>query len=281
MGRIRLATFDSKSRSLHVSTLSLRVAAAATLCAALTVGAVAGTASAAPSSHTMPAASIGDFNRSLGLQGAVNARDVGGYRTTDGHTVRTGLVFRSNALNSLTPADLAHLTHHNVRVIEDLRTVYERAIAPDRVPAGTVDNWNDVLGQTLLTSIVRPADAYSLFITAPGANRAFGNVLRDIIHTNGAVLYHCSEGKDRTGWTTAVLLTVLGVDRFTVDQDFLLSNKYLHAAPGDIVGGVALDELNTGFTAANQRYGSFDNYVREGLGLTNTDIAALKAKLLV
>ncbi|WP_280304957.1 tyrosine-protein phosphatase [Nocardia abscessus] len=207
------------------------------------------------------------------LEGASNARDVGGYRTTDGHMVRTGLVFRSNSLHRLTTADLARLESARVRVVDDLRTGIERTFQPDRVPASVVSNSRDVFRQDLPMS----ADAaYEVFISSPGANKAFAATLRDIISVEGALLYHCTYGKDRTGWMTAVLLTVLGVDRASVNQDFLLSNARL-----DDSDSVTQSNLDTSFNLAISTYGSFDDYVHEGLGLTDAEITTLKAKLLV
>lgn len=252
------------------------------LAAGLTVafGPVAAVAAADPVSVADPVT----FDRALNLQGVQNGRDAGGYRTADGHWVRTGLVYRTGQLNNATPADLAVLTDRQVRVVDDLRTVYERTIAADRLPAGAVANWNDVIGQappqTLVTTLTGGNDLYRAFITAPGANEAFASVLRDIIDTDGAVLFHCTAGKDRTGWTSAVLLTILGVDRDTVTQDYLLSNQYRNAGPNDPLNGVSAAWLDAAFDQANQSYGSFDNYVREGLKLSATDVAALKAKLL-
>jgi len=231
----------------------LRPVCAVLVCFAVT-GAITGVAGADPSLH---------------LQGAVNARDVGGYRTSDGRTVRTGMVFRSNTIARLTATDLAILEARDVRVIEDLRTASERVQAPDRVPVGAVDHWNDVLAPA-------PA-AGSAFLTMP-ANRAFGNVLRDIAGADGAVLYHCSAGKDRTGWMTAVLLTVLGVDRTTVNRDFLLSNVYLRSPVGR--PSVTINELDDLFAAVTRRYGSFDAYIHQGLGLSDVDVATVKLKLL-
>jgi protein-tyrosine phosphatase len=235
-----------------------------------------GTASATPT-PAVPRAASAIAQRSLGLQGAVNARDIGGYRTMDGHTVRAGLVFRSNTLAHLTRADLANLQRRDIRVIEDLRTAYERDHDPDVVPADVVEHWNDVLGHAPRTTLAQPQGIYRAFITAPGANLAFGNVLRDIIYTtDSSLLYHCSAGKDRTGWMTAVLLTILGVDHATVLRDYLLSNVYLHDPTA--VGPVMLD---TAFGTANQVYGSFNNYVHQGLRLSDMDVAALKLKLLI
>lgn len=75
-------------------------------------------------------------DRSLHLEGASNARDVGGYRTADGHTIRMGQVFRTNALDKLTPSDLAALQQRGVASVDDFRTVVERAMSPDRIPEG-------------------------------------------------------------------------------------------------------------------------------------------------
>ncbi|MFQ6397251.1 tyrosine-protein phosphatase [Nocardia sp. KC 131] len=259
---------------------SIRVPVA--LAAGLTVafGPLAGVALA-----DQPSTSVTAFDRSLNLQGVQNARDAGGYRTADGRLVRTGLVYRAGQLNNATPTDLADLTQRRVRYVDDLRTVFERTIGPDKVPAGATAHWDDVIGQappqTLITTLTGGDDLYRAFITAPGANRAFASVLRDIIDTeDGAVLFHCTAGKDRTGWTSAVLLSILGVDRGTVNKDYLLSNQYRNTGPNDNLNGVQQPWLDAAFDQADQTYGSFDNYVRDGLELSAADVVALKAKML-
>ncbi|MEU6185203.1 tyrosine-protein phosphatase [Nocardia sp. NPDC047038] len=221
---------------------------------------------------------------SLHLQGVRNARDIGGYRTTDGRIVRTGLVYRTGQLNSATPEDLAALTGRRVRSVHDLRTVYERALGPDRLPAGATAHWADVIGQAppevIATTLTGGDGLYRAFITAPGANEAFASVLRDLIGADGAVLFHCTAGKDRTGWTAAVLLTLLGVDRATVTEDYLLSNRFRNASENDPLNGVQGSWLDAAFDQVDRTYGSFDAYVRDGLGLTGDDIAALRDRLL-
>ncbi|NED64041.1 tyrosine-protein phosphatase, partial [Streptomyces sp. SID10244] len=84
-----------------------------------------------------------------------------------------------------------------------------------------------------------------------------------------------------TGWASAVLLSILGVDRSTVEQDYLASNTFRHADAGDSLNGVNISSLRAAFAAADKTYGSFDNYVSKGLGLTAGDIAGLKKGLLV
>ncbi len=248
---------------------------------ALLFGPVAGQVLAAPA----PANENATAERLLGLSGVPNARDAGGYRTVDGRWVRTGLFFRSGALDKATPADLARLSALGVTVVDDLRTGYERSLAPDKLPAGATGHSYDVIGQAppliLAGALFGGEGMYRAFITAPGANEAFAAVLRGIIATDGGVLYHCSAGKDRTGWTSALLLSLLGVDRATVTVDFLLSNTYRNANPGDPLNGVQGEWLDAAFDQATLSYGSFDGYVREGLGLTEAELTALRAKLLV
>ncbi|WP_067703996.1 tyrosine-protein phosphatase [Nocardia jejuensis] len=264
------------------------------LSAALSLGALPTVALADPPAATQqqvqPPAPTGNVlvntdARSLNLQGVVNARDAGGYRTADGHTVRTGLVYRTGELTKATDADLAELTRRDVRSVHDLRTTMEQQLmGVDKVPAGATEFHDDVIGQAppqvMASTLSAGTDLYRAFITAPGANEAFSGVLRDIATNPGAVLFHCTAGKDRTGWTSAVLLTILGVDRDTVTYDYLLSNYYRNAQDGDALNGVSAAALDSAFDQANQTYGSFDNYVRDGLKLSPADISALKAKLL-
>ncbi|MGY2113974.1 tyrosine-protein phosphatase [Nocardia gipuzkoensis] len=246
---------------------------------AIAFGPVAGAALA-----DRPAAPAVVADPSLHLQGVQNARDIGGYRTGDGRIVRTGLVYRTGQLNNATAGDLAALTDRRVRSVHDLRTVYERALGPDRMPEGATAHWSDVIGQAppevLATTLTGGDGLYRAFLTAPGANEAFASVLRDIIGADGAVLFHCTAGKDRTGWTAAVLLTLLGVDRATVTEDYLLSNRYRDARADDPLNGVQRSWLDAAFDQVDRTYGSFDAYVRDGLRLDDREVAALRARLL-
>lgn len=260
----------------------------------------AATLTAAPAASADDAAPAAPFDRSLHLEHADNARDVGGYRTTDGRWVRTGLVFRSNALDDLTPAEWAQLTGRGVNRDVDLRNIVERLQDPDHVPAGVTYEVQDVVGlpqgelpsfaacpalptslNTLAALRGTEADdaftggAYPLMVCYNGSQQAFANLLRDIAaDRSGALVYHCTGGKDRTGWATAVLLTILGVPRETVTQDFLASNTF-HGA-----GSVQRSWLDAAFAQVDASYGSFDRYVSRGLGLSPATVAELRARLL-
>ncbi|WP_211192499.1 tyrosine-protein phosphatase [Actinoplanes sp. TBRC 11911] len=240
-----------------------------------------------------------DFDRSLHLADAKNFRDIGGYATADGHTVRTGVVYRSNKLNDLTAAEWQTVTGHGVNLDIDLRNAVERSDDPDRPAAGVAYQVADVVSLshgikfhenaagTLAAALAAglfsgssdlgQSVGYPFMVNFVGADYAFHDVLVAVEnHGSGAIAYHCTAGKDRTGWTTAVLLTLLGVPMSTVESDFLASNTYLGEPDA-----VEVSWLRTAFAEANHLYGSFDGYLHQGLHLTDADIAAIKARMLV
>ncbi|ASW57898.1 protein tyrosine phosphatase [Plantactinospora sp. KBS50] len=270
------------------------------------LAAVATPAAAAPATTTLTVAppataamTAATWERSLGLANATNFRDVGGYATTDGHTVRTGVVFRSNKLSNLTADEWQVVLAHGINRDVDLRNVAERRDEPDRVPAGITYQVADVASvshgirfhddalMTLALAIAAgllsgssdlgQSIGYPFMVNFIGADYAFHDTLLAIArNTSGGVVYHCTAGKDRTGWATAVLLTLLGVPMSTVEADFLASNTYLGRPDA-----VEVSWLRAAFAEMYHIYGSFDAYLHQGLMLTDADIAAIRARLLV
>jgi protein-tyrosine phosphatase len=135
------------------------------------------------------------------------------------------------------------------------------------------------------------------FVTDATARAGFGALLTGIADSKGPVLFHCTAGKDRTGWAAAVLLTLLGVPQDTVMQDYLLSNAYyldspavqaeLKAMPAAEAAvytpllEVRSSYLEAGLAQVAASYGSMYDYAVHGLGLSPRTIAELRAKLLV
>ena len=210
------------------------------------------------------------------LVGARNFRDIGGYQTTDGRTVRTGMVYRSAKLSELTDADLQRLVELGITLDVDLRNVVERYEEPDRVPAGARyqvadvvslehglrfhDNAAVTLVKALAAGLLSGSDnlgqsiGYPFMVDFVGADHAFGDLMRAIADNgSGATVFHCTAGKDRTGWGTAILLSLLGVPRATIEADFLLSNTLL----GD-PKAVELSWLRAAFDEVDHLYGSMD-----------------------
>ncbi|MFJ6832541.1 tyrosine-protein phosphatase [Streptomyces sp. NPDC091209] len=242
-------------------------------------------------------------DRLIKLDGAVNFRDAGGYRTTDGHWVKMGEIYRSDALNKLGDADLAKLKRLGIHAVYDLRMESERASGPDRVPAGASYTVADVLaGSPTFTSLpATEADAVKMMVdgekfmvSGDTARAAYTTVYAGVAAGDG-VLYHCTAGKDRTGWSSAALLTALGVPRSTVMNDYLASNTYRAAANAATLAmmppaqaavykpllDVRPEYLNSGFDEVHARYGDFSGYLRKGLRIDSGELRDLKRELLV
>ncbi|HEX4181216.1 MAG TPA: tyrosine-protein phosphatase [Caulobacteraceae bacterium] len=250
-------------------------------------------------------ASLVTADRGLHLPTAPNFRDVGGYRTADGRWVRMGLAYRSDQLDRLSDADLAKLARLAPALVVDLRTDAERARGLDRTPPGAEHMIADVAADAPpsgLSKISSPDEAAAFlvranrqFVSLPSAKDAYSRLFARLQAPSGAAVYHCSAGKDRTGWATAVLLTALGVPRQTVMADYLASNGYLveknramfsamppaTAANLEPVFTVRAAYLNAAFEEVDRRYGSFDRYLKDGLGLDDAALARLRARFLM
>ena len=246
-------------------------------------------------------------DRSLHLATAPNFRDIGGYRTVDGRWVRMGLAYRSDQLDHLSPGDLAVIAQLTPSLVVDLRTEKERHTGPDRLPPGAEGLVADVMADSPpnAAAILQGTDpdagvrflieANRQFVSLPSARAAYASLLSRVPLATQPVVYHCTAGKDRTGWGTAVLLTALGVPRETVIADYLASNGYLiqknkalFAAmpPGNVarmepVLTVRAAYLQAAFDEVDHRYGSFDRYLKDGLGVDDQALARLRARFLV
>ncbi|MFI9781039.1 tyrosine-protein phosphatase [Streptomyces sp. NPDC051956] len=133
-------------------------------------------------------------------------------------------------------------------------------------------------------------------VSAPTAQKAYTTVFQGIAAADGAnTLFHCTAGKDRTGWANATLLTALGVPHETVTADYLASNTYrakenaatlaamppAQAAVYKPLLDVRPEYLNSGFQEVKSRYGTFDRYLDKALGLSHRDVRDLREDLLV
>ena len=256
--------------------------------------------------------------RRLPLEGANNFRDLGGYRTADGHYVRWGLVYRSGYLVNLTPKDSAYLNTLGIRLVCDVRADGERLRAPDPdqwagnapelLPVPIGPNRDGTLSAEDLKKRVAKINAeskdsvrgYDYAITDAAQ---YGKILHRIAAGDLPAVEHCTSGKDRTGVFSAILLTALGVPRETVIQDYLLTTQYMLApdsierTTADLQKIFGLSEppdsatvktimttrpetLQATFDSINKTYGSFDNYLRDGLKITDSDLARLRDELL-
>ena len=173
------------------------------------------------------------------LEGATNFRDLGGYRTGDGRTVKWGMLFRSNGLYALTDGDLDYLTRRKFRLVCDFRSAEEQTTAPSRLPADDPPEMlslsvrpeaGDRLRVLAMSGGTRVADivaAYEAVYRAYARDHhgQFGAFLARLADAESyPAVFHCMAGKDRTGFAAAMILAALGVSSEVIFEDYLLTN---------------------------------------------------------
>ncbi len=249
-----------------------------------------------------------------------NLRDVGGHITRDGARVRTGLVYRSTALANLDGADAEAVAALGIRTVYDLRTAGERTSAPDRLPPGATHVLADVIGNKaegspvhMLEVLAQPDIAeqelggdrgraiwigqYRDFVRLDAARAAYGSLFRGVAsEAQRPILFHCSTGKDRTGWAAAALLLLLDVAYADVLDDYLASARHVapmlqafadeYAARGgnpDLIRSVfatVAAYLDASLDEVRRTYGDIEGYFADGLGIDAGAQAVIRDALL-
>jgi protein-tyrosine phosphatase len=246
-----------------------------------------------------------DMSPLLPLEGGFNLRDMGGYATADGRTVKRGTLFRSGMMSLLTAEDEEHLAGLGIATVCDLRRPGERRRDPTRwcEPAGVFywsrefDESSGVLGELLRGTLPTAAHMRAAMISvyreilvdhAPSYRFLFERLADGHV----PLLFNCSAGKDRTGVGAALILSALGVPRATIYEDYLLTNDladfrrlrerwdseshYRGVAPEILAPLLAADAeyLDAAFASLDRDHGGIDAYL-ETLGVD----AQVKAKL--
>lgn len=251
-----------------------------------------------------------------------NFRDVGGWPTADGRRVRRGLVYRAPALARGGPDTPARLAGLGLRTVVDLRSPWEREREPegDLLPVGCTTVVADASGDDVVLSpmyqlrvLPTPAERqqafgggraeaafeakFRAFASGQREREAFGRLLGALAEP-GALpgVFHCSTGKDRTGWAGAVLLGLVGVGEEQIMADFVAGNDAIrelmrpvidrHVADGgaeadiDALIGVRPAYLQAGLAELKRTWGTFSDYAEAGLGVERAAAERLRHALL-
>jgi protein-tyrosine phosphatase len=241
--------------------------------------------------------------RRVPFAGALNFRDIGGYPAPNGGQTRWGVVYRSDALHHMTPADLPVFDALGVRAIYDLRRADELAQHPGprahihlELPSGNplADGESAKLRSRIDGERWLLEDYLGMLARAPALFGTLFSHLADPARL--PAVFHCVGGKDRTGLTTALLLTALGVERAVVLEDYLLTNDYRGAAHvPDVVelfveSGMAREAaegvvsaprwvMEEALTVLDETYGGIESYLLGPGGLSPVRLAALRTVL--
>lgn len=267
----------------------------------------------------------------LPVKGIVNARDLGGYEVEGGQHVKTGRLIRAAHLADATDADIAYLESLPVATVIDFRKEEELKGKADRDVTGAryVSLSVDASGNAMANAteeekkkmtgrkkfdvkkiIVFAAfndkaktvarEMYPTLLFSPECQRQFARFFRLVLETeSGAVLYHCTQGKDRTGIASALLLAALGASRETIVADFDATNKVYEndvrkysrrvrfwggkdeeIAVVKAFLGCNTDNFIKALDTIDAQYGSMEAYLKGPIGLTDKDIMILRERYL-
>jgi protein-tyrosine phosphatase len=253
--------------------------------------------------------------RCLDLEGAFNVRDLGGYPARDGRSVRWRRVFRADALHLLTDADAAVIEELGLRAIYDLRRHHERTTNPTRLPMhhghrdvhlDVYDDPDALPGPDLLARLAagqwtrrtdaEMTDGYVRMLVDGAA--MFGLLLTALADESALpALFHCAAGKDRTGVAAALVLSVLGVERSMIIDDYAATNEYRtrryieRVRPAYDAAGVDVEQigdiidarptvLDQSLARIDATFGSVEDYLVDAAGVAQPTLDGLRRLLL-
>ena len=250
-----------------------------------------------------------------GFRKEMNFRDLGGYRSKDGRTIRNGLLYRSAALGLLNEEERSLFQDLGIRTVLDFRSAKACSELPDPEFEGceqiqtcaAFENIRDDLNDSPreFFNMLVDEDQHGNMISALASsfhaalvytNEAYKTMFRKLLEGNGPLLFHCSQGKDRTGIGAILIMLALGIDDEQIRQDFLLSNEYrasfiekrlnsmsfLPKLSDNIrtaviaVEGVIPEEVHMVLAEILERYGSYENFFLHEYGLGETELQKLR-----
>lgn len=257
--------------------------------------------------------------RIIPLRETNNFRDLGGYQTTDGHTIRWQRIYRADDLSKLAADDQQKMVQLQIKEDIDLRSHDECQKQPDNIPdqvdyvfnpvfrhdeTQSTNVWTELEKRMKTEPLVgkqQMINAYLDMVKTSNARKAFRQLFVHLLslEDQDALVFHCTAGKDRTGFSAYLILSALGVDSETIMKDYLLTNTALmnflrgqaaalragHHSEIEIENFIALwsaDKayLQSATQALKEDYGNVNGFLINGLKLAQSDINDLKKMYL-
>lgn len=255
-------------------------------------------------------------NQLIGVTSGRNFRELGGYETLSGKKIKMHKLLRTGNLADLSPFDKQFLTDYGAKYDVDFRSKEEVDNQPDRVPDGVEYIYDPVFSEDLTNSSKSITDldtqahddadfgfnhmhyAYEDMIESEPAQKAyrkFFDVLLENTVNGESVIFHCTAGKDRTGFGALLALSALGVPLNTIKKDYLLTNittkdfvdsMVEHARQNGKnenvlqsirdIQSVRSEYLDHAVKVLNDEYGGINNYLRDIMKLSSADIMKLR-----
>ena len=242
-------------------------------------------------------------DRVLRLEGSSNFRDLGGYTAADGRSLQWRRLFRSDHLAGLSAADLQALAELKIGHSVDFRGVNEISAQGYAWPQfqrhafmvepTVVQRTQELLAaghrMTAADTVGLMQDTYRSFVKV-NADR-FARLFQLLLQSDAPLVFHCTAGKDRTGWAAALILHALGVSREQVMEDYLLTNAYYQRPPATVAGRLPEEVLevlwrvqepflDAAMDLVDRDHGGMDRYLAEVLGMDRAARAQLAERYL-
>lgn len=251
-------------------------------------------------------------DRLVPVKGASNFRDYGGYFTDNGRQVVWGKLFRSGHLSQLTDLDVEIFRQLGIESICDFRREDEAKRQPSILPGGVSPNEMPISPGSstgfveALTDQDFKESQVDEFMQAINSDLAINHAQRyrlmfdELLGSDAATIIHCSAGKDRTGFGAALVLSALGVDRHSIMEDYLLTNRYVDVdheiqrwegnwGPAleninkdmlAVVLGVKRSYLEAAFDSIDSNFDSVHDYLEKAVGLDSAEVRQLQERYL-
>ena len=250
-------------------------------------------------------------HRKIVLDGTSNTRELGGYKTEDGRSLKWGVLYRSDKLSELTDADQEYLLQLGIKRVIDFRSSEEKQNEPDQLPStlkyiempieadGAIrpkveailkGDLNEDVGAILVETNKEFISDFS------GVYKGF---IESLIENQEPTLFHCTAGKDRAGFAAALVLLAVGVPEKIVIEDYMKTNKYTEETIQDYINKINLYSIGSveaellrpllgveerfiraALDEIKQKYGSVENFIRDELKIRDESIIELKNFLL-
>ena len=261
------------------------------------------------------------MSKHLAVRHAENMRELGGYETKDGRKVASHKLIRSASINHLDTQDKNYLNEYGIKKVVDFRSLEERSVQPDQeIPEATniflpifplketetasaspkkmMQRMQE--GENALQQMIEVYKHFVIDKHIRGQYRKFFDLVLTNDKENESLLFHSTAGKDRTGFAAILLLDCLGVNSETIVEDYMATNRYLKKVIKEMykkaeLAGVPTEALHgiedmmsakevylqTSFEQIKENYGTVEQFIHEGIGLSTHEIYDLQKIYLV
>tara|TARA_B100000989_G_C19475876_1_gene442870 strand:+ start:351 stop:1235 length:885 start_codon:yes stop_codon:yes gene_type:complete len=250
-------------------------------------------------------------HRKILLDGTSNTRELGGYKTKDGKSLKWGVLYRSDKLSELTDPDQKYLTQLGIKTVIDFRSEEEKQNEPDQVPS----NLKYIEMPIEADGAIRPKveailkgdlneDVGAILVETnkefiSDFSGVFKSFIESLVENQEPTLFHCTAGKDRAGFAAALVLLAVGVPEEIVIEDYMKTNKYTEETIQDYINKINLYSLGNvdaeilrpllgveerfiraALDEIKLNYGNIESFIKDGLEIPDESIVELKNFLL-